>query len=426
MNVLRQDLSEWALHFIHDFNPDYEPDGQIVDEDFYQNFPYHEDSEINSRFEMWNISDAESGIGYDSSAFSILLKIVADGHIRASWAFRKNRPTIYGPRAAVCFTEMPLYALVDYAKRRKSDAVGTYAIGVRKNELFKAGGRPVIYGLSGNHTEVRSGSRRSWPRKLDSSCGIAEGEQYRYVAMSMGSGRQIDWSHEREWRWADHDDQMSCPGIPIWLADEAISFSDVFIVVPKSSNVEPVLNLLKELHDSGSNDYFNPFCREALEATSVVALDQLEIELPPERVGNLRLEDIPTSSIQVFKRPAVSAKFVEKVRNVIAEAKEAANEAASTYLKIAPRTKDKRHVADVAGWAHLVVYDSQSPLVSALLELDATYPIPGIGYIISDVGGLGWEKEQALSLAEKAVGGAKAVFEEHFPDIEFGIRTRWD
>ena len=426
MNILRQDLSEWALHFIHDYNPDYEPDGQIVNEGFYENLPYHEDSNINSRFEMWNISDAESGIGYDSSAFAILLKIIADGHIRASWAFRNNRPTIYGPRAAVCFTEMPLYALVDYAKRRKSDAVGTYAIGVRKNELFKAGARPVIYGLSGKHTEQRSGARLRWPRKLDSSCGIAEAEQYRYVAMSLGSSRQIDWSHEREWRWADHDDQMSCPGIPIWLSDEAISFSEVFIVVPESSDVEPVLNLLKELHDSGSNDYDNPFCRETLEATSVVALDQLEIELPPEEFRNLRLEDIPTSSIQIFKQPKVSAEFVDEVRNVISEAQVAADDAASAYLNIAPRTKDGRFVADVAGWAHLVVCDSQSPLVSALIELDATYPIPGIGYLISDVGGLGWKGEQALSLAEKAVEGAKTVFERHFPDSEFYMRTRWD
>ena len=424
--MLRQDLSEWALHFIHDYNPDYEPDGQMVDEDFYQNFPYHEDSEINSRFGMWNISDAESGIGYDSSAFAILLKVITDGHVRASWAFRNNRPTIYGPRAAVCFTEMPLYALVDYAKRRNRDAVGTYAIGVRKNELFKAGGRPVIYGLSGKHTEVRSESRLNWPRKLDTSCGIAEGEQYRYVAMSLGSAKQIDWSHEREWRWADHDDQVSCPGIPIWLSDEAFSFSEVFIVVPESRDVERVLNLLKELHDSGANDYDNPFCRETLEATSVVALDRLEIDLPPEKVRNLRLEDIPTSSIQVFKRPAVSAEFVEKVRNVISEARLAADDAASAYLKIAPRTKDGRFVADVAGWAHLVIYDSQSPLVSALLELDETYPVPGVGYIISSVGGLGWRSEQALSLAEKAVGGARAVFEKHFPDIEFGLRTRWD
>ena len=110
---------------------------------------------------------------------------------------------------------------------------------------------------------------------------------------------------------------------------------------------------------------------------------------------------------------------------MIAEAQRAADKAAEAFLATARRTKDG-HVADVAGWAHLTVHNSQSPLVSALLELNAVHAIPGKGYYFPDLGGLGWGDEQALSVAEAAVKAAKAVFERHFPDDRFGSRTRWD
>ena len=221
MASIREDLSDWALHFIHDHNPDSDPADDEIDYEFYRGFPYHESKEANDRFDAWRISDDNFPIDPDPDALQVLLKIITDGHIRASWAFRNNRPTIYGPRAAVCFTEMPLYALLDYASRRQKHAVAPYAIGLRKQELFRAGARPVIYGLSTNHVERRGGtaSSRPWPRKLAPSCGLAESEQYRYVAMSSDPMRPIDWSHEREWRWADHQDRCSCPGVPIWLLD---------------------------------------------------------------------------------------------------------------------------------------------------------------------------------------------------------------
>ena len=151
----RQDLSEWALHFIHDRNIDNEPDDQMIDFSFYDGYPYHENRDVNSRFDFWNVVDEESNLAVDGSAFAVLLKIIRDGHIRASWAFRNRRPTVYGPRAAVCFTEMPLYALVDYSRNRGPMNVGNYAVGVLRHELFASGGRPVIYGLSGKHIEQR-------------------------------------------------------------------------------------------------------------------------------------------------------------------------------------------------------------------------------------------------------------------------------
>ena len=423
MNARREDLSEWALHFVHDYNPEADPDDSMIDFDHYDGFPYHEDKKISDRFDSWRISDEYYPIDPDPDALQVLLKIITDGHIRASWAFRNGRPTIYGPRAAVCFTEMPLYALVEYAKQRRKDSVRTYAVGVLKRELFATGGRPAIYGLSGKHMERRPNGTdyRGWPRYLAPSCGLAETEQFRYVAMSMDSQRPIDWSHEREWRWVDHEDRCSCPGLPIWLAEEPISFSRAFVVVPDEAGIERVIDRLQQLHDAGANDADFLFSKKTLEATSVVALDQLK----DVDAGRVRLENIPANHIRSFDRPAVSPEFVEEVRTVLTKARTAADRAAAEHLKSAQRTKDG-YVADVAGWAHLIVYDSQSPVVSALLQLGEAWPNPGTGYYVNEIGGLGWKNEQALSLAEAAVEAAKSVFEQHFPDVSFGIHTRWD
>src|SRR6266480_2269584 len=49
--------------------------------------------------------------------------------------FRKKRATIYGPRSAVCFTEMPLSSLLDYAEQRANEnAVQTIGVALRKTE----------------------------------------------------------------------------------------------------------------------------------------------------------------------------------------------------------------------------------------------------------------------------------------------------
>jgi hypothetical protein len=54
-------------------------------------------------------------------------------------ATRNGRPTIYGPRAACCFTEMPLYALLHYASARADSAVVDYdGVALLKSELFAA------------------------------------------------------------------------------------------------------------------------------------------------------------------------------------------------------------------------------------------------------------------------------------------------
>lgn len=430
MNSNRKDLTTWVMHFIHDRNPENDPAYNINEGEATPLFPFHEDHQTNSRFELWEMSDEAHPIEPDASAFAVLLKIIEDGHIRSGWSFRNDCPTIYGPRSAVCFTEMPLYALLEYASEREDTFVNCYAIGLLKQELFAAGGRPVIYGLSGVHSELampltRTIPRYKWPRKLDPSCELGEQEQYRYVATKLNSSRPIDWTHEREWRWADRGDACSCPGLPIFLKEEPHKFSQILIVVPTNDEASRVLDHLKELYDSGSHNYGHEYRKQAITNTRVVSLEEVSTKVSPTDLSVLRLDDIPSASIQAFDLPSAAPKLVVEVQDALKEAHTAASQAVDDFLKKAPRTPSG-HVADVCGFAQVVIYEPQSPIVSALIELDEVSVIAGVGYTVSNFGSHGRRREQAMSVAEAGADAAKSVLEKRFPGTSFGVRTLWD
>jgi hypothetical protein len=426
----RKDMTDWVMHFVHDSNPENDPAYNMNQGEEGPFFPFHEHRASRSRFEQWEWADNDYCLEPDASAFSVLLKILSDGHIRSGWSFRNDRPTIYGPRSACCFTEMPLYGLIQYAKQRSKDYVGSYAIGLLKREFFAAGGRPVIYGLSGPHKEISKPLPYSphylWPRKLDPNCGIMEQEQYRYVAMNLGSERPIDWSHEREWRWADHGDACSCPGLPVWLKDEPVTFSQIMIVVPSDREALRVLDLLKELHDAGSHNLGHEYRMDALLATRIVSLEQLAAIAPTVDLANLRLEDLPSSSLKTFEQPKATPELIAQVKSALAEAHVAAEAAVEAFLATANYIDGGKHVADVCGWADLVIYDPQSPVVSALIALGEASVIGGVGYRVSDFGVHGRRKDQALSVVEAGVEAAEKVMQKRFPDVSFGPRTKLD
>lgn len=420
----RLDMTDWALHFVHQREDRNSPIYMDFPYDLYQGVPYHEDPETNSRFSIWDYMDEYLPIEPDASPMGVLLRIITDGHIRASWALRNGRPTVYGPRAAVCFTEMPLHGLVDYAKRRRETDVDCYAIGLLKAELFAAGGRPAIYGLTGPYKD-RTPDGYTWPRKLDESCGIAGFEQYRYVAMATDADYPIDWSHEREWRWADHLDRCYCPGIPVWIKDEPFRFSRVFVVVPTTREAESVLDLLKRLHDSRANGFDVEFDTETLTQTQVISLEQLRDELPADAMTAIRLEDIPTMRIRNFEVPPATAEDLKKLKIVMEEATQAAVRAALNKYETAPKNREG-HVMDSAGFASLKIHDAQSPLVSALLALDLASALGDDGYCIHEFGNLHRTGDQALCIREAEVEAAMEVFKKHYPENSFGMRSRMD
>lgn len=412
----RPDMSSWVTHFIHDRNPENDPDF-IYGEGEPIRLPYIYDYDKNSRFEDWYCQDEEYFIEPDAEAIQVLLKIIDDGHLRSTWAFRNNRATIYGPRSAVCFTEMPLYALLEYAEQRADKGnVQPYGISFLKQDAFRIGTRPVIYGITGRHKEMPRNSCggknkiKGWPRFLEASCGIAQHEQYRYVSFNLGEDGYSDWTHEREWRWSDYKDGYSCPGLPLYL-EESPNFYNIIIFVPNSEEAQRVLDRLKAHYDTARMHTQN------LLNTCVIALDQL-----PHK-PHLRLEDIPMQYLNVMQHPNPDRKLIEKLKPILKEVNDAAGRAAAYCFKTWRKNNEGR-ILDVCGFASLMISEPQSELTAALIHLDAIEPLGRIGYQFKDISYK--RSDQGLCIEEAAMEAAKNVFIKHFPEAQVWVYTRWD
>lgn len=411
MAQLRIDMSDWVIHFVHRRDPENDPvqydesgDGEVI--------PFHAEPDKDARFDLWRIKDEERPLEPDADAFSVLLRIIDDGHIRAGWSMRNGRPTIYGPRPACCFTEMPLFALLHYANvRGNANAVDVYGIAVPKAEFFQAGGRPAIYGLSGKHVEIESSS--VWPRILRAECGVAEVEQYRYVAMNLVGNRPIDWSHEREWRWADVQDRCECPGLPLWTHDEHIRFSKAIIIVRTASECERVLDELGQRIDSRLHNYGYLYARETLKNTRVLVLDDA-LSRPGRVAATLRIDDLPLCELPESVAEVPDRATIDRVRVALAAAKDAADRAAAMN----PRS------GDVFGFAYVMIGDPRSAIAQALLQLNEATAVGGIGYKLANIGGS--YHTGSLGQAESAVDAAITVLERELPGVMFYKRTVWD
>lgn len=174
-NNRRFDLSDRLIHFFRDLDLE-KSDAP----------PTPEDWGYASVVEDWKMP-----------AFFLLRHTVREGRLWATWSVRSGRRTIYGPRPAVCFTEMPIAAYIEASEIRAAagEAMGTCALVLPKSAAFGAGARPVIYALSSD----------AWPSGTDGERSFAESalprhEQYRYVAYDPTKSK-LDWTHEREWRW---------------------------------------------------------------------------------------------------------------------------------------------------------------------------------------------------------------------------------
>ena len=422
MRIPRLDISEWVTHFVHQRNPQNDPDC-IFGEGEHVSFPYVFDDEKNERFAAWYDSDADYPIEEDGTALQVLWKIIDDGHIRSTWAFRSGRPTIYGPRAVVCFTEMPLYALLDYAKKRADpSSVTAYGISIMKRDAFAVGARPVIYGLTGPYQEVREDPNqpkdavKGWPRFLAPACGIADHEQYRFVSFNLGSGKYSDWTHEREWRWCDSQDRFSCPGFPLYL-NEAPDLPAVLIFVPTKREAKTVLDRLKAQYDKRVEPSGDSLNLNNLLNTNVVALE----ELPTK--GDLRIETIPAQRLALIKLPVPSKDFVKNLKRVLDTLPQAAQRGADAAF-VAARKDKAGHVLDACGFASLMISEPQSELTAALLQLDAIEPVGQCGYRFR---GIRYHpKDQGLCLEEGAMEAAKEEFKKSFPKAVVWISTRLD
>jgi hypothetical protein len=370
----RKDLSEWLIHFVHDRNTKNEAPQWDMQDDIPCRYPVAFDNGRAPIFTHWPEHDEFYHFPHDADAPYVMEKILSDGHIRSGWSFRGGKPTIYGPRSAVCFTEMPLYALLAYAKSRSDEQnVNTYGIALPKAEMFQAGARPVIYGLTGKHVELPGHPSGRWrgPRHLAESCGIAPHEQYRYVAMNLGGDKHIDWSHEREWRWTKEfvDDEGS-PGLPIWSEDNH-PFSKIVLIVQTEEEAKRLLDRLKAFHDRPFNHVDFEVSRAAIERTKVLALDMVADHFRSD--PSTRLEDLPAMSLRPFAKPKPSADTLEKARKAVAKARAAARKAADATP------------GALFGFAWVVTYQAQSEITQALIDLKYAHVSEGSTYVVDEV-----------------------------------------
>lgn len=178
-NSIRFDLSDWLIHFFRDI--DFESADSIA---------YVE------HMGWGNVVE-----DFKYSALFMLRCAIRSGRLWATWSYRNNVRTIYGPDPAVCFTEMPIAAFLETgeARHRRGEAMSPFALIFPKKDIFKAGANPVIYGLDDRDNWAPSG-KGGGPRIFDSKI-LPEREQYRYVTYNPASTKPVDWSHEREWRW---------------------------------------------------------------------------------------------------------------------------------------------------------------------------------------------------------------------------------
>lgn len=371
----RIDLSEWVIHFVHDRK---EKDDMYALREIskiaepYETFriPTNFDKDGNPQDLTFEYTDNEWPITTDASGFEILQKIIHDGYIRSGWSFRDNVPTVYGPYSAVCFTEMPLYGLIEYAKNRgeRSGYVGNYGIAFLRKELFDAGARQVIYGLSTDYKEaddVTDAYYNHGLRCLSEKCGIGLQEQYRYVSTNLGKGKRVDWTHEREWRWPFREGNEGMAGMPFLLSEGwGYQFTQLVIIVSKDDEQHEILNQLKNMYDSKSRNCgidYNISLIPAIRVLSLETLAKANVDL-----RNVRIEDVPTLQAEVRTKIPVSNAVHIFVVKAVKEANKVYNEAVAHFLQKNPEYKSPEF-----NWGAAGVYTcGNTEVTQALLDSD--------------------------------------------------------
>ena len=144
----------------------------------------------------------ENGVTRIVKPFEVLKEILTSGVLKGSG----NDGYVKGTRKAVCFSEIPLSVLHNFANppsaQNEKGKYRFYGLAFSKRNIFEAGGRPVIY-LPDSEGE-----------------SIPEDEEWRQVRYEYGS---VDWTHEREWRLPGDLDLTKisgCYGI-VWNYTEA-------------------------------------------------------------------------------------------------------------------------------------------------------------------------------------------------------------
>lgn len=346
----RLDLSSWLIHFVHEHKPEdtfrhwaieqMGPEDVIEDvencqcPDYFNNEGYPIVLYDEMIDDDWELSS-------NASSFQILQRVIHDGFLKSSWSFRRGNPTVYGPYSVVCFTEMPLYALIDYANKRGgfSGYVGGYGIALKKKELFAAGARSAIYGLSGKKYEAidpNDNLSKAGFRALASECGIGRDEQYRYVHTDLDREPPIDWTFEREWRLAIKDERWGgIPGIPFFLskAEYNTPVSEVVIIVSTNEEKKLVLDQLTNMFLSKSTNLGYNYQLELIRTAKVISVEQLK---GLSNYDTIQLDGIDPAVETGMSLLPISDETLRRVENILTETHDICDIAMDKFTKQNP------------------------------------------------------------------------------------------
>lgn len=362
----RYDMTDWIIHFVHKRNEVNDPLEFSYDwENTLDYIPFPDSFKYDGTpiFQTNKYEEDEYGLEPDAEAFSVLKKILYDGIIRTGWSFRKNKPTIYGPKSAACFTEMPIYSLIEYSKERNDKKfIAPYGIAFLKEDVFEMGARPVIYGLTETHREAVEGDSNFGIglRTLSFECGIGIKEMYRYVYTNITKQRRIDWTHEREWRWADISEKYDFPGMPFFVKNGYFRFSKLIVIVKNKKEVSEILDYIQHLYHSGSTNYGREYDLTTISNTYVVSIEDLSTI--QEDIRTIKLDDLPLQQIPKLQKIIVRKETIERVKMAIEIATEISHKESEKIFK------EKGDVGG-AGFAHVVTYVSNSEITQSLIDL---------------------------------------------------------
>lgn len=193
----------------------------------------------------------------------MLRAALRNGRLWATWSMRNGVRTVYGPSPAICFTEMPIAAFLQAgdARWKSGQAMSPFALVFPKEALHRLGALPVISGVASDVNFSASydvAGNRMLPESI-----IPSAEQFRYVTFDIGGARNIDWTHEREWRWPCRADFSvvnqqvqyfstvsswdEIPGLDFYLA----GISGIGVIVETKKQAELVVSDMLTLVDSG-------------------------------------------------------------------------------------------------------------------------------------------------------------------------------
>ena len=237
-------------------------------------------------------------------------------------------------------------------------------------------------------------------------------EQYRYVKTRMNKSydpniHPVDWTHEREWRWALPNDSLGVPGLPFFLSKEyADFFSDIVIIVGTEEEQGVVLSHLKNLYDSGSTNTGLNYNIQMIAAAKVLALDSLAGFSPDEQI-RIRIDDLDLKQIPVMPTITVTEEVTSRVKSAIEKAGEIAIATVDSYLDKHPEFDEQK---GYWGWA-TVCTDVQSEVTQAMQNIgvchtysDGVYRISINDYRTSNLELLELGAREAAAFLEKELG----------------------